>query len=270
MSASSTPIERDRHMLAIGHQCSQSTCNLVDFLPFKCQHCSLQFCGEHFLPQRHSCPKYDEFQHNRVAPDCPLCGEPVAIPPGEDPNIRMERHLSQECTVMTGKTKQSKTPRCARAMCNKVLYAPIKCDKCKLEFCPTHRFPATHNCSSIGSTSKPALPKPIVRSNIPKPSVSASQVAQAGKNAIASAKESMAAAKASTTSAAKAASLPGPFNKTDRRGKQERESQRKAMQERARKGLLSEQEKVILAELEAERVSRGRGNSGNGKECIVM
>jgi hypothetical protein len=39
----------------------------------------------------------------------------------------MERHFAQECSVMTGKAK-SKAPRCATGKCNKVLYAPIKCD----------------------------------------------------------------------------------------------------------------------------------------------
>lgn len=68
-----------------------------------------------------------------------------------------------------------------------------------------------------------------------------------------------------------------------RRAREERESRRKAMQERAKKGLLSEEEKVLLAELEAERAGHGlkgigRGAVGGGaarngeeeKECLVM
>lgn len=49
------------------------------------------------------------------------------------------------------------------------------------------------------------------------------------------------------------------------------------MQERAKKGLLSEEEKVLLAELEAERAGQrgaaGGGAAGKGegdKECLVM
>lgn len=57
-------------LLAIGKQCSHQSCHLVDFLPFKCQHCQESYCQEHFMVQTHSCPKYDESKHNRVAPNC--------------------------------------------------------------------------------------------------------------------------------------------------------------------------------------------------------
>ena len=66
---SATP-ERDAQLLEVGKQCSASSCMLVDFLPFKCQHCAEPFCGEHFLPTAHTCPKYDAAKHDRVAPPC--------------------------------------------------------------------------------------------------------------------------------------------------------------------------------------------------------
>src|SRR5215470_13408273 len=69
MSVSDNP-GRDKQLLAIGHQCSLSSCLLVDFLPFKCQHCNEQFCAEHFSVESHKCPKYDESKFNRVAPSC--------------------------------------------------------------------------------------------------------------------------------------------------------------------------------------------------------
>ena len=71
--SSSTPIrspERDQQMLAVGRECSHPSCLLVDFLPFKCQHCANSFCADHFKPASHSCSKYDEFKYDRVAPDC--------------------------------------------------------------------------------------------------------------------------------------------------------------------------------------------------------
>ena len=144
MSRSATP-ERDGQLLDIGKQCSDPTCLLIDFLPFKCQHCAQPFCGEHFLPTAHHCPKYDAAKHDRVAPSCefpicvlsghrsrlrvgPLCSAPVAIPPGQDPNIRMERHINTECSVMTGRSSKAKsTPHCARSKCGKVLFSPIRC-----------------------------------------------------------------------------------------------------------------------------------------------
>ena len=147
--SSTANAERDAQLLSIGQQCSESSCLFVDFLPFKCQHCSKSFCGEHFQVAAHHCPEYDESKHNRVAPSCeslalpsahmlihipgPLCNTPVAIPPGEDPNIRMERHISTECSVMTGKSGRTRSqPVCARGKCGKVLYAPIACNVCSV------------------------------------------------------------------------------------------------------------------------------------------
>ena len=128
MSGSATP-ERDQQLLDIGKQCSAPSCLVVDFLPFKCQHCAHAFCGEHFLPTAHQCDKYDAAKHDRIAPSCPLCNTPVAIPPGQDPNIRMEQHINTQCSVMTGRSSKAKsTPTCARPKCGKVLFSPIRCD----------------------------------------------------------------------------------------------------------------------------------------------
>ena len=69
-SPMSTTPNRDQRLLSIGQQCSDPHCLLVDFLPFKCQHCAQSFCGDHFKVEAHKCPKYDESKHNRVAPSC--------------------------------------------------------------------------------------------------------------------------------------------------------------------------------------------------------
>ncbi|KAH9997991.1 hypothetical protein BJV77DRAFT_940913 [Russula vinacea] len=204
-SSSSTPSpsrDRDQQLLAVGRQCSHPSCRLVDFLPFKCQHCANSFCADHFKPAAHSCAKYDEAKFNRVVPDCPLCNEPVPIPPGQDPNIRMERHLSIDCSVMTGRSqKASSTPRCARPKCGKLLFAQIQCDKCHQKFCPEHRFPSSHNCSSISSTVLPPASAPI------KPSSQASAVSASGLAAI---KRAASSVKPSAPSATKSSTVPPP------------------------------------------------------------
>ncbi|KAH9179135.1 hypothetical protein EDB89DRAFT_1925469 [Lactarius sanguifluus] len=253
------PPERDQQMLGIGRQCSHPS-----------------FCADHFKPELHSCSKYDETKYNRVAPDCPLCNEPVPIPPGEDPNIRMERHLAVDCSVMTGRShKASSAPKCARPKCGKVLFAQIQCDKCRQKFCPEHRFPNSHNCSSLSSLAVPtSISSAPSRASSRTSAVSASGLA-AMKRATASAKSVVPSpsTKASTTpakettsaSSAASGSKHSPFSKTDRRSKQEKESQIRAMRARAQKGLLSEEEKVILASLEAER-AHGFGK----KDCVVM
>ncbi|KAH9841641.1 uncharacterized protein C8Q71DRAFT_738022 [Rhodofomes roseus] len=278
MSGTSTP-ERETGLLGIGQQCSAPSCMLVDFLPYKCQHCSHPFCGEHFHPEAHKCDKFDASKHNRVAPPCPFCNTPVAIPPGQDPNIRMEEHITSECSVMTGKTRKSSHPTCARAKCGKVLYAPIRCDKCKQQFCPQHRFPTSHTCSASASA------KSASSSASPFQSAS-SQASAAGAAAIAAIQHAMASTnisnsstttlRSTTTQTRRAPQPPvmgqsassastrsstrsNPFSQTDRRARAERESRRQAIATRAKKGLpLTEEEKAILAE-------------GSVKEdCVIM
>jgi predicted nucleic acid binding AN1-type Zn finger protein len=193
---------RDQQMLAVGRQCSHPSCHLVDFLPFKCQHCANSFCADHFKPASHSCTKYDEAKYNRVAPDCPLCNEPVPIPPGEDPNIRMERHLAIDCSVMTGRSqKPSTTPKCSRPKCGKLLFAQIQCDKCRQKFCPEHRFPSSHNCSSISSTASPPTSSTI------KPSPQDRAIGASGLAAI---KRAAASVKSSALSPTKTSTAPPP------------------------------------------------------------
>ncbi|KAI0304505.1 hypothetical protein B0F90DRAFT_1809310 [Multifurca ochricompacta] len=290
MSSSSTPTqtpERDQQMLSIGRQCSHPSCLLVDFLPFKCQHCANSFCADHFKPVSHSCSKYDESKYNRVAPDCePTLQRACSHSSREDPNIRMEHHLTRDCSVMTGRSlKTSSAPKCSRPKCGKVLFARIQCDKCFQRFCPEHRFPSSHNCISLSSSSTSNLIANI-------PSKASSQASTTSAGGLAAIKRAAASAKSMTSSpstkfsavpvlpaAKESAPSPGavtsgpkpntsvhnPFSKADRRSRQEKESQIRAMRARAQKGLLSEDEKVILASLEAER-AHGHGD----KDCVVM
>ncbi|KAI4519858.1 hypothetical protein K523DRAFT_418980 [Schizophyllum commune Tattone D] len=156
-NVSSETVDRDQQLLSIGKQCHLDTCHLVDFLPFKCQHCSEAFCQEHFLPAAHTCPKYDETKHNRVAPSCPMCNVPVAIKPGQDPNERMEQHFTRECSVMTGRAPKKSGPVCEKARCGKALVSPIRCDKCRKQFCAAHRFPSDHTCTPAAPTTSARL-----------------------------------------------------------------------------------------------------------------
>ncbi|KAJ7672779.1 hypothetical protein B0H17DRAFT_1083957 [Mycena rosella] len=270
----------EAQLLSVGAQCSHQSCLLVDFLPFKCQHCAASFCQEHFMVSAHKCPKYDETKYNRVAPNCPLCNVPVSVRPGQDANVAMEAHFIKDCAVMTGRAKAKTSPVCAKARCGKTLFAPIRCTKCNEQFCPSHRFPADHSCASIG-TSAPARPAgPTASSRLLDLNAKASAAgvatmgalksmtaaAQAGASSSsrpASAPTSRPAA-AAPKAAAQTPSMPNLFSKTDRRAKAERESRRRAMQERAKKGLLSEEEKLALAAEEA------GGGPDEKKECVVM
>ncbi|KDR82846.1 hypothetical protein GALMADRAFT_238450 [Galerina marginata CBS 339.88] len=219
-SSSNLVQERDAQLLAVGKQCSDPTCLLVDFLPFKCHHCELSFCQEHFKVDAHKCSKYDETKHNRIAPNCPLCNTPVAVRPGQDPNVRMDFHLERECSVVTGKVKAKTTPVCAKASCKKVLFSPIRCDKCRQQFCPAHRFPGDHICSASAAATRPRPnnSNPMTTFNAGAKNFNTKATA-AGTAAMDAVKKSIATATvptSSTSSAGKPALSSLPFNKMDR------------------------------------------------------
>ncbi|KAG1743164.1 uncharacterized protein EDB91DRAFT_1328492 [Suillus paluster] len=250
----------NEQLLGLGTPCSYPHCSLLDFLPFKCPHCpdSPSFCAEHFHP--HCTTAHANL--DRVAPNCPLCSVPVAIPPGEDPNVRMERHISRFCEAMNATGRQrgkGGSKICARGKCGKVLFAPIGCDKCQKEFCPQHRFPKDHTCPSLTSASKPSLrPSPV--SVTPSSSSAKSAPLPSSKPTL---------PLSSKLSIPVSLSVPNVFSKTDRRAKEERESRRKAMTDRAKRGLLTEEEKLILAQQEAARAQEQERRKGD-KECLVM
>ncbi|KAG6377165.1 hypothetical protein JVT61DRAFT_1217 [Boletus reticuloceps] len=192
--ASNTTAERDTQLLSIGQQCSESSCLLVDFLPFKCQHCSKSFCGEHFLVAAHHCPQYDESKHNRVAPSCPLCNTPVAIPPGEDPNIRMEASYQYRVQRHDGKIRQDQA--------------------CKKQYCPQHRFPKDHNCSSTTSTAASSSKSRSIPSLTGFKLPTKTPTAQTSNASSARARPVATSSGASTSSNIPALSIP--FSKADR------------------------------------------------------
>ncbi|KAI0740829.1 hypothetical protein C8Q76DRAFT_608332, partial [Earliella scabrosa] len=69
----------------------------------------------------------------------PLCNFPVAISPGQEPTIRMERHFHTECPGITGRKAKSGTPTCARPKCGtEVLFSPIGRDVSNQQFCLQH------------------------------------------------------------------------------------------------------------------------------------
>ncbi|KAG7088412.1 hypothetical protein E1B28_012409 [Marasmius oreades] len=224
-SSRATPVpERDQQLLAIGKQCSHASCNLVDFLPFKCQHCQQSFCQEHFKVETHSCPNYDASKHDRIAPSCPFCNTPVAIPPGQDPNIRMENHFVKECSVMLGREVKKATPTCARSRCGKVLYAPIRCDKCGKQFCPAHRFPGDHTCSPVSRAQMTRPGAPTVNSRLLNLNAKINEKASTAGNATVGAiKKTMnsssssqpAATTANSSTPTSGSSHKNPFSKAD-------------------------------------------------------
>ncbi|KDN41965.1 hypothetical protein K437DRAFT_258048 [Tilletiaria anomala UBC 951] len=159
-------------MLWIGERCHLEICHREDFLPFKCKDCHENFCVDHYKPDLHSCPSASSSRSSAdfYVPLCPLCHEP---PTGwkrdEDPNIAMERHLSARprsagaCKALgiDGMLKDEQAPQmrakvekeCRFRKCRKIMVVPITCQKCRQSFCPSHRAPQQHECSTSANAS---------------------------------------------------------------------------------------------------------------------
>ncbi|THH08504.1 hypothetical protein EW145_g2659 [Phellinidium pouzarii] len=183
----------DQDILSIGRQCAARSCGLVDFLPITCAHCSEPFCMEHQLPQSHDCKKWDPSVADRRALECPLCSTPIAVPLGEDPNIRMSQHFDNDCVIITGKdAKKSSTPICSRPRCEKRLWQPIECVKCHNKFCAAHRYPEMHSCTSVSEPATASTHQANPFSNL------SSQASAKSTAAMAAFKRSLASSNSST------------------------------------------------------------------------
>ncbi|CAG8592607.1 2155_t:CDS:2 [Diversispora eburnea] len=82
-------------LLNIGRHCSNTDCNQLDYLPFKCQHCRNYYCGEHSKPKQHSCINLPPTDDGERVPICPICDIPVPISRGENPNVRTSGKTSR-------------------------------------------------------------------------------------------------------------------------------------------------------------------------------
>ena len=154
---------------------------------------------------------------------------------------------------MTGRAKAKTSRVCAKGNCKKVLFSPIKCtvrlsttclflemsdhklQRCQEQFCPSHRFPADHNCTMPTQVQDTRASKTVgsrlldefsgnKRNN--KASAATSAVMKTVSSASASLSKSIVNSKitapplsnSSSTSASSPARSPGnnPFSKVDR------------------------------------------------------
>ena len=125
-----------QEILDIGRKCCINDCGRLDYLPFSCSSCSHIFCSDHF--KDHKC--LNKTQDNRAI-KCMVCNEPIAIPNNEDPNIRIERHIQNNCQ----KTNTINVKSCF--YCKKKVNITTTCKSCSLQLCLAHRHPMDHQCS---------------------------------------------------------------------------------------------------------------------------
>lgn len=162
----------------LGESCSNNECNRLDFLPYKCDLCSKIFCQDHREYKDHSCP--EQYRVDRIVPVCPKCGEIIPVKPGDDPNIKVNSHIENNCS----KVPKVKTypNRCNKQGCKKKEAIPVHCKNCKLNFCLAHRFEQDHSCKGfvhpLVRKQETAKPKPKPK---PKPATNSAPIASSSQ-----------------------------------------------------------------------------------------
>jgi len=110
----------------LGSHCSNPSCKQLDFLPFKCDACGLQFCLEHRTYENHHCAVFQDHNITDICSECKL---------ELDPN---QEHICK------GKKKRSN--KCQKPKCKKIELIPIFCAQCNKQFCIQHRLEVDHDC----------------------------------------------------------------------------------------------------------------------------
>lgn len=132
--------------MAIGRHCAHSSCQQLDFLPFKCRKCAKVYCLEH-----RNCPCTEGSQETVLV--CPLCAKAVVCPPGEDPELVFDRHTRTECDP-SNYDRVHRKPRCPVAGCKEKLTTTntYTCRDCAVTVCLKHRLPSDHKCPGKAAT----------------------------------------------------------------------------------------------------------------------
>jgi len=154
----------------LGKACEHSTCSRLDFLPYLCSLCKKIFCEDHREFSRHSCP--EQYRVDAKVPICPKCNEPIPVKPGDDPNIKVNQHIENNCSKMP-KIKTYPN-RCNVKGCKKKEVIPFLCRNCKVNFCISHKFEKDHDCKGWVHPSARSQPTKKQPSNNPAPSTSSS------------------------------------------------------------------------------------------------
>lgn len=113
-----------------GAHCSLPSCRRLDFLPFKCKHCSLLYCLEHFRSSAHACSK--------------------------EPNGMRELYKQTSTGIASEAPARE---RCPTLGCGKVLTASgsLKCNRCGSRVCLAHRYEDSHPCEPQPEPQHPFL-----------------------------------------------------------------------------------------------------------------
>jgi len=132
----------------LGSHCSYPDCKQLDFLPFKCDACDRTFCLDHRTYEAHKCRFADNTDRRALV--CPICNTPIVPLPSQDPNVVLDDHINQGCTI-----KAPTGYKCNMKGCKKVDVMAIVCKYCRRHHCVKHRFEDAHNCPRTPQRTKP-------------------------------------------------------------------------------------------------------------------
>jgi predicted nucleic acid binding AN1-type Zn finger protein len=140
----------------LGVHCGRALCHRLDFLPAKCDACSLVFCSDHLGYDAHTCTHLHT--KNVQVPVCPLCSRPCPVERrGDAPDVVVSRHIDSECQSDPAKERRKVfDKRCEVKKCKKKEMVRIRCDECTKNFCLAHRHPQDHECAGKPTASSSA------------------------------------------------------------------------------------------------------------------
>lgn len=131
----------------LGANCGEQSCNMLDFLPMKCDACSQVFCRDHIHYATHNCP--DSYKKDNQVPMCPLCNTSFPLKKGESPDIVIGSHIDNDCQSDPARQRRKiYTNKCSVKGCKQKELIPVNCDRCQKNYCLKHRHEQDHACLS--------------------------------------------------------------------------------------------------------------------------
>jgi hypothetical protein len=90
-------------------------------------------------------------------PTCPLCSEQILVSANERPDLKVDEHIRSGCQTHLLKEQKAQarairqaTKHCNFQSCrNPNNYEVVRCSKCQVRFCLTHRQTTSHSCPNI-------------------------------------------------------------------------------------------------------------------------
>ena len=122
----------DKDVEAIGAHCELEYCNVLDFLPFRCDSCHHTFCLDHRSETAHKCTHAGEWARNRRRNEV---GRATSNAPSlGKPNVRN----ATQCSNPTCKT-----------FIHTMQNTGVHCTTCNRDYCLKHRMREDHDCKNL-------------------------------------------------------------------------------------------------------------------------